>query len=136
MSFADEVLSLTAHAWLCTPRWSRRADSNISNPQALVLQSCRETSIVNIPMYTIHADVALRLKRTEQHLSNAIAMIEASQNCVDVAKQLHVIEKTIIYLKQKLIREHIEHCLEEKVGGNPECSTTTLSDFREIINYL
>lgn len=62
--------------------------------------------------------VLARLKRTEEHLKSFIAMIEADRKCLDMAKQLFVIEKALVKAKRELIRDHMEPCLDDGIAGH------------------
>ncbi|MEX3929473.1 metal-sensing transcriptional repressor [Paraburkholderia sp. BR10936] len=83
-----------------------------------------------------HPDIVLRLKRAEGHLRSTIAMIEAGRNCVELAQQLHAIEKAITNAKKALIHDHVDHCLEAQAGANPELAKGALAEFKEISKYL
>ena len=47
-------------------------------------------------------------------------MIEGGRSCLDIAQQLHAVEKAIGEAKKTLIRDHLDHCLEETVGPLPQ----------------
>jgi DNA-binding FrmR family transcriptional regulator len=42
-----------------------------------------------------HPDIVKRLKRAEGHLRRVISMIEEARPCLDVAQQLHAVEKAV-----------------------------------------
>jgi DNA-binding FrmR family transcriptional regulator len=83
-----------------------------------------------------HSDIVLRLKRAEGHLRSTIAMIEAGRSCVDVAQQLHAIEKAVTNAKKALIHDHVDHCLEAQSGSNAASAKSALAEFKEISKYL
>jgi hypothetical protein NreA len=58
-----------------------------------------------------HPAVATRLKRAEGHLRSVIAMIEEGRPCLDLATQLHAVERALAEAKRALIHDHIDHCL-------------------------
>lgn len=58
-----------------------------------------------------HPAIALRLKRAEGHLRRIITMIEQGSPCVDLATQLHAVERAVAEAKRALIHDHIDHCL-------------------------
>jgi DNA-binding FrmR family transcriptional regulator len=64
-----------------------------------------------------HPEIVKRLKRAEGHLKSVIAMIEAGKSCLDIAQQLHAVEKAITNAKRTLIQDHLDHCLEDSVGS-------------------
>ncbi|CAI2935577.1 metal-sensing transcriptional repressor [Aminobacter sp. P9b] len=83
-----------------------------------------------------HPDTLKRLKRAEGHLRGIIAMIEAGRPCLDVAQQLHAVEKAVGQAKRTLIQDHLDHCLEEAVGPLPREQRQSIDEFKEITKYL
>ena len=83
-----------------------------------------------------HRDIVLRLKRAEGHLRSTIAMIEEGRNCVELAQQLHAIEKAITNAKKALIHDHVDHCLEVHASVDAELAKAALAEFKEISKYL
>jgi DNA-binding FrmR family transcriptional regulator len=84
-----------------------------------------------------HSDIIKRLKRAEGHLRSIVGMIEAGRPCVDLAQQLHAVEKAICQAKRTLIQDHIDHCLEHAlVALTEQRDTTALGDFKQITKYL
>ena len=83
-----------------------------------------------------HPDVVNRLKRAEGHLKTIIEMIEAGRECLDVAQQIHAVEKAIESAKRIYIRDHINNCLEEAAGTIPRGARGSLAEFKEITKYL
>ncbi|MDG0898661.1 metal-sensing transcriptional repressor [Pseudomonas sp. GD03721] len=83
-----------------------------------------------------HADVMKRLKRAEGHLRSTIAMIEAGRECVDIAQQLHAVEKAVCQAKRTLIQDHIDHCLEHSMDSIATGQRSSLEDFKQITKYL
>jgi uncharacterized protein len=63
--------------------------------------------------------IASRLKRAEGHLAAVIEMLESGRPCMDLAQQLHAVEKAIGNAKKELIKDHIHHCLEETSAALP-----------------
>ena len=84
-------------------------------------------------IHSRHPDVVKRLRRAEGHLRSTIGMIEAGRECLDVAQQLHAIEKAIESAKKIFIHDHIDHCLERAAG---RMDRRALGEFREIAKYL
>jgi uncharacterized protein len=58
-----------------------------------------------------HPAIVIRLKRAEGHLRRVIGMIEEGQPCVDLATQLHAVERALAEAKRALIHDHIDHCV-------------------------
>lgn len=65
--------------------------------------------------HTNHPAIAARLKRAEGHLRGIVAMIEEGRPCLDLATQLHAVERAVAEAKRALIHDHIDHCLAD--GG-------------------
>ncbi|WP_395447524.1 metal-sensing transcriptional repressor [Aminobacter sp. UC22_36] len=83
-----------------------------------------------------HPDTVKRLKRAEGHLRGIIAMIEAGRPCLDIAQQLHAVEKAVGQAKRTLIQDHLDHCLEDAVGALPREQRQSIDEFKEITKYL
>ncbi len=83
-----------------------------------------------------HGDVAKRLKRAEGHLRNVIGMIESGQACLDIAQQLHAVERAVAAAKAVLIHDHIDHCLERAIGPLARGTRAPIDEFKEITKYL
>ena len=58
-----------------------------------------------------HPAITARLKRAEGHLRSVVAMIGEGRSCIDVATQLHAVERAVAEAKRALIHDHIDHCL-------------------------
>ena len=83
-----------------------------------------------------HPEIVKRLKRAEGHLKSVIAMIEGHRPCVDIAQQLHAVEKAISTAKRTLIQDHIDHCLEDAVGKEGRAQRISMDEFKTITKYL
>ena len=83
-----------------------------------------------------HPDIVKRLRRAEGHLRSVVAMIEEGRPCLDLAQQLHAVEKAIGEAKRTLIRDHIDHCLEVAAEGPGRASRKAIGEFKEITKYL
>jgi uncharacterized protein len=82
-----------------------------------------------------HPEILKRLKRANGHLAKVISMIHDERSCLEVAQQLHAVEQAISNAKKVLIKDHIDHCLDDAVH-NHEKNKTDLSEFKEITKYL
>ncbi len=83
-----------------------------------------------------HPDSIKRPKRAAGHLRTVIGMIEAGRPCVDLAQQLHAIEKAIGNAKTVLIHDHIDHCLEQTIGPQKRAERAALDEFRQLTKFL
>lgn len=63
-------------------------------------------------VHASHPALIARLKRADGHLRAVIAMLEDGKACVDIAQQLHAVEKAVTNAKRVLIHDHIDHCLD------------------------
>lgn len=83
-----------------------------------------------------HPLIVKRLKRVTGHLNAVIEMIEAGRDCLDIAQQMHAVEKAVTEAKRTLIRDHLDHCLEETVGPLERKQREHMGAFKEITKYL
>jgi DNA-binding FrmR family transcriptional regulator len=81
-------------------------------------------------------EIVTRLKRAEGHLAAVIEMMEAGRPCLDLAQQLHAVEKAISNAKKSLIKDHINHCMEETSGALPREARGLIKDFQAVTKYL
>ena len=87
-------------------------------------------------LHETHPQIVKRLKRAEGHLRGVIEMIESGRPCLDIAQQLHAVERAIAQAKKTLIQDHLDHCLEDVVGPFARERRQALDEFREIAKYL
>jgi hypothetical protein NreA len=87
-------------------------------------------------IHETHPDIVKRLRRAEGHLKSVIEMIETGRPCLDLAQQLHAVEKAIGQAKRTLIQDHLDHCLEETVGALGRDQRRSIDEFKEITKYL
>lgn len=87
-------------------------------------------------VHETHPQIVKRLKRADGHLRGVIEMIEAGRPCLDIAQQLHAVEKAIAQAKKTLIQDHLDHCLEEAVGPLARERRQSIDEFKEIAKYL
>ncbi|WP_054312142.1 metal-sensing transcriptional repressor [Mesorhizobium sp. 1M-11] len=83
-----------------------------------------------------HPDIVKRLKRADGHLRSVIEMIETGRPCLDIAQQLHAVEKAIAQAKKTLIQDHLDHCLDDAVGMLDQDRRATIDEFKAITKYL
>ncbi|MBZ9702030.1 MULTISPECIES: metal-sensing transcriptional repressor [unclassified Mesorhizobium] len=87
-------------------------------------------------IHETHPDIVKRLKRADGHLRGVIEMIEAGRPCLDIAQQLHAVERAVSQAKKTLIQDHLNHCLEDVVGPLPREQRRSIDEFKDITKYL
>ena len=87
-------------------------------------------------LHESHPEIVKRLKRAEGHLHSVVGMMEAGKPCIDLAQQLHAVEKAIEQAKKALIQDHLDHCLEDAVGALPRDQRRAIDEFKLITKYL
>ena len=90
----------------------------------------------SLDLHQTHPDIVKRLKRAEGHLRTIIEMMEADRGCLDVAQQLHAVEKALNAAKKTLIHDHIDNCLETAIGPTSRAQRAPVDEFKEITKYL
>ena len=86
--------------------------------------------------HSSHPDIINRLKRAEGHIKSIIKMLEENRGCLDIAQQLHAVEKAITNAKKTLVHDHIDHCLNHALNDNSIDSSEALKEFKDITKYL
>ncbi len=81
-------------------------------------------------------EIAARLKRAHGHLAAVIGMLEAARPCLELAQQLHAVEKAIGNAKKQLIKDHINHCMEETSEAMPREFKALIKEFQGVTKYL
>ncbi|MDX3908590.1 MAG: metal-sensing transcriptional repressor [Pseudomonadota bacterium] len=81
-----------------------------------------------------HPAIVKRLNRAGGHLRSIVEMIEGGRPCIDIAQQLHAVEKAITNAKKALINDHIDHCLAH--AEQTEGVGSAVEEFRTISKYL
>ena len=84
-------------------------------------------------IHRTHADIVQRLRRAEGHLRSIVTMIEEGRDCVDLAQQLHAVEKAVSNAKRTLIHDHLDHCLATSGGRN---ARDALAEARALSKFL
>ena len=86
--------------------------------------------------HATHPAILKRLQRADGHLRSIVEMIHDGRPCLDIAQQLHAVEKAIGQAKKTLIQDHLDNCLEETVGALPRQQRRPIDEFKEITKYL
>ena len=89
-------------------------------------------------LHQSHPEIVKRLKRAEGHIKRVIAMFGEDRTCLELAQQLHAVEKAIGEAKRQLIHDHVDHCLDAAAhgNGNDKATKAVVSEFKEISRYL
>lgn len=87
-------------------------------------------------VHSSHPEIVKRLKRADGHLRTIVDMMEANRPCLEVAQQLHAVERAVSAAKKALVHDHIDHCLERAISPATPGASAALSEFREITKYL
>lgn len=83
-----------------------------------------------------HPAIVKRLRRADGHLHTVIQMMESGRPCLDLAQQLHAIEKAVAAAKKTLIHDHIDHCLAHAAGDDLDEARQAMAEFKDITKYL
>ena len=81
-------------------------------------------------------EIVKRLKRVQGHLAGVIDMMESGRPCMEVAQQLHAVEKAIGNAKKGLIKDHIHHCMDETAAALPRDLRELISEIQGVTKYL
>ena len=86
--------------------------------------------------HAVHPDIIKRLKRANGHLENVISMMEEERPCLDIAQQLHAVERAISAAKKLVIHDHLDHCLEDVANAGAGTMRSSVAEFKDITKYL
>jgi DNA-binding FrmR family transcriptional regulator len=87
-------------------------------------------------LHLTHAEVVRRLKRAEGHLRSIVSMIGEGRDCLELAQQLHAVEKAIANAKRTLIHDHIDNCLERSIGPMTREARGPMNEFKALAKFL
>ena len=63
-------------------------------------------------------------------------MIETGRSCVELAQQLHAIEKAVAAANKTLIHDHIHHCLAQAAEDAPQGAGKAVAELKILTKYL
>lgn len=69
-------------------------------------------------------------------MRRVIEMFGEGRSCVDLAQQLHAVEKAIGEAKRTLIHDHVDHCLDAAANGTSRSAGAVVDEFKAISKYL
>lgn len=87
-------------------------------------------------LHETHPEIVKRLRRAEGHLRSVIGMIDAGRSCLELAQQLHAVEKAVGQAKKTLIQDHLDHCLDIAVEAPTRERRQSVEEFKTIAKYL
>jgi DNA-binding FrmR family transcriptional regulator len=77
-----------------------------------------------------------RLRRAHGHLGKIVGMIEANRDGMEIAQQMQAVIGALENAKSVLIRDHIEHHLEDIVGPLPAETRAKLAKLSDLAKFL
>jgi DNA-binding FrmR family transcriptional regulator len=92
--------------------------------------------MANDHVHETHSEIVKRLRRAEGHLHKVIQMFGEGRSCLDLAQQLHAVEKAIGEAKRTLIHDHVDHCLDAAANGPAKSTKGAVAEFKAISKYL
>ena len=87
-------------------------------------------------VHSSHPEIMKRLKRADGHLQTIIKMLEEERGCLEIAQQIHAVERAVNAAKKALIHDHIDHCLETAMGPTSREQRAPVDEFKAITKYL
>ena len=87
-------------------------------------------------VHSSHPEIMKRLKRADGHLQTIIKMMEADRDCLEIAQQIHAVERAVNAAKKALIHDHIDNCLETAMGPTSRQQRAPVDEFKAITKYL
>jgi DNA-binding FrmR family transcriptional regulator len=90
----------------------------------------------DVHLHETHPAIVKRLNRAHGHLRGVVEMIEGGRPCVEIAQQLHAVERALANARRALIQDHVDHCLAGAAVAGPTQAAEKLDAFRAITKYL
>jgi len=87
-------------------------------------------------VHDTHPNIIKRLQRAEGHLRRVIEMFREGRSCLDLAQQLHAVEKAVGEAKRTLIHDHVDHCLDTALNGSGRARNAVGGECKAISKYL
>ena len=81
-------------------------------------------------------EITKRLKRAQGHLAGVIEMMQSGRECMELAQQLHAVEKALGNAKRELITDHLQHCLADAAEGSSSKVKALIEEFQGVTKYL
>ena len=94
------------------------------------------TPMAHDHLHETHPNIVKRLQRADGHLRRVIEMFGEGRSCLDLAQQLHAVEKAIGQAKRTLIHDHVDHCLDTAANGSGRSTKLVVGEFKAISKYL
>jgi len=63
-------------------------------------------------------------------------MLDSGRPCMELAQQLHAVEKAVGNAKKELVKAHLHHCVEDTSQVMPRELRTLIQEFKGITKYL
>ncbi|HJM82752.1 MAG TPA: metal-sensing transcriptional repressor [Nitrospinota bacterium] len=85
-----------------------------------------------------HPEILKRLKRALGHLQKVINMMEEGSPCIEVAQQMHAVEKAVSSAKRTMIHDHIDHCVESSITDESDLKNRkhSIMECKNITKFL
>lgn len=77
-----------------------------------------------------------RLRRANGHLARIATMVEENRSALEIAQQLQAVIGALDKARKVLVSHHIEHHLEEAVGGLPPETRQMLAEISDLAKFL
>lgn len=88
-------------------------------------------------IHETRVQIVKRPKRAEGHLRCVVERFDDGRSCLELAQQLHVVEKAITEAKRTLIHDPVDNCLDVVANsGSSKPTKDVLAEFKAIAPYL
>lgn len=86
--------------------------------------------------HTANPAILNRLRRAQGHLASILRMVEEGRAGLDIAQQMQAVVSALENAKTLLVRDHIEHHLEEAVGPLSREAREEIARLTKLAKYL
>jgi DNA-binding FrmR family transcriptional regulator len=81
-----------------------------------------------------HREQLTRLRRIEGQVKAIGRMVDEERYCVELLTQLRAVRSAVKRVEERILREHVEHCVVEAIrGGKRSDATAKLEELLEVL---
>ncbi len=82
-----------------------------------------------------HGEQLARLRRIEGQVRGVIRMVEERRYCMDILTQLRAVRAAVRRTEERILREHVEHCVVGAIrGGSKREQTEKIDELFDVLS--
>ena len=103
----------------------------------MTLESTDTSKMTSSKRGTSHSGQLNHLKRIEGQVRGVSRMIEEKRYCLDILQQIKAIKSSLGTIEQKIIQNHLDHCVHKAVSSKNTLETQEVIDeIKDVIKAI